>query len=251
MNRYVLTIALMGTFVFGAGCGSTTISATPGPTGASDRGVSGGQSIASRGCSASNTSVAPTNGLIADFDDAATGGIAIPGAIVTFLEPKVGGPGSPIYSTSGGALDIKVNVTPTATPQFAGLVVRFNNCIDASAFTGVRFTIRGAFSGCSLQYATGDVDHEDVAMGAPLAAGPIGSYPPQNRIAADDLTSASRTIMAPFARTDIQGSPSKPIDATKLISVLWVFIVPVATEGDDGNQMCTGNVTIDDIRFYR
>jgi hypothetical protein len=251
MNRHVLTIAFIGTLVFGAGCGSTTISATPGPTGPSDRSESGGQSIASRGCSASNTSLAPKSGLIADFDDAATEGIAIPGAIVTFLEPKVSGPSSPIYSTSGGALNIKVNLAPKATPQFAGLVVSFNNCIDASAFTGVRFTIRGAFSGCGLQYGTGDVDHEDVAMGARLAAGPIGSYPPQNRIAADELTSASRTITAPFARTDIAGSPSKPIDATKLISVLWDFIVPVAAEGDDGNHMCTGDVTIDDIRFYR
>jgi hypothetical protein len=115
----------------------------------------------------------------------------------------------------------------------------------------VRFTIRGAVSGCALQYAVGDVDHEDVASGAPLAAGPIGSYPPQNRIAAEDLTSAPRTIVAPFAHADIQGSPAKPIDASKLIHVLWYFIVPVATEGDGGNPMCTGDVTIDDVRFYR
>ena len=57
--------------------------------------------------------------------------------------------------------------------------------------------------------------------------------------------------MAPFAHADIQGNPSKPIDATKLIDVLWDFVVPMAAEGDDGNQMCTGEVTIDNIRFYR
>jgi hypothetical protein len=252
MNSHVLTIAFISTFAFSAGCGSSTISAIPGATGvgASGRSDSGGRSIASRACSPSSTSVAPADGLIADFADAAAGGMEIPGAIITYAEPKVGGPGSPTYSTSGGALNIRVNAAPTATPQFAGTMVRFNNCIDARAFTGVRFTIHGAVSGCSLQYATGDVDHEDVTMGAPLATGPIGSYPPQNRIAADDLTSTPRTIMAPFARTDIQGSPSKPIDATKLIFVLWQFIVPVAAEGDSGNQTCTGNVTIDDIRFY-
>jgi hypothetical protein len=194
--------------------------------------------------------VAPADGLIADFADAAAGGIEIPGGIVTYADPKVGGPGSPTYSTSGGALNIRVNVAPAATPQFAGTMVRFNTCIDASAFAGVRFTIRGAFSGCSLQYATGDVEHEDVSMGAPFATGPIGSYPPQNRIAAEDLTSTPRTIMAPFARTDILGSPAKPIDATKLIFVLWQFIVPVATEGESGNEKCIGNITIDDIHFY-
>jgi hypothetical protein len=194
--------------------------------------------------------VAPKDGLIANFDDASRP-IAIPGDIFTYGEPKVGGPSAPTYATSGGALNIKVSAAPTTTPQYAGLQVRFDRCMDASAFTGVRFTIRGSFSGCALQYATGDVDHEAVTTGAPLAAGAPGSYPHQSRIAAEDLTSAPRTIMAPFAHADIQGNPSKATDAHKLIYALWYFIVPVATEGDGGNPACTGDVTIDDIRFYR
>lgn len=194
--------------------------------------------------------VAPANGLIANFDDPAKG-IAIPGAIITYGEPKVGGPSAPTYSISGGALNIKVNAAPTTTPQSAGLEVQFNSGMDASAFTGVRFTIRGAFSGCSLQYAIGDVEHQDAATGAPLATGAPGSYPHQSRIAAEDLTSEPRTITAPFAHADIKGNPAKATDTTKLIYVLWFFIVPVATEGDGGNQVCTGDITIDDIRFYR
>jgi hypothetical protein len=189
---------------------------------------------------------APADGLIADFKDAG-GGIEISGGIVTYAAPKVAGLGSASYTTTGGTLNITVNAAPVSKPQFLGVVVAFDKCIDASAFTGVQFTISGSFSGCTLQYATSDVEHQDMTW----RSGPAGSYPPHDRIAVDEMTATPRTIKAPFAVTDVQGSPAPRLDSTKLISTQWQFTVPVAAEGETDNPMCTASVTIDNVKFYR
>jgi hypothetical protein len=236
-------------------CGSILVGGVAGATGTSTGGGHDGSRSSSRPCIPSKTSTAPANGLIADFSDVGGGaklaGIEVSGKIVTYAGHKLGGPGSPTYTTTGGALNIRVSAAPTSTPQFLGAVVSFNNCIDASAFVGVQFTISGSFSGCTMQYATGDVEHQDVTMASTFATGPVGSYPPQNRIAAGDLTSTPRTIKAPFVGSDIQGSPRTALDASKLIFTLWQFSVPVAAEDGGENPKCTGNITIDDIKFYR
>jgi hypothetical protein len=253
MNRHFFSIVLTSTFTLGAGCGSSAIGGrveNEGTSASSSASV-GEVSLPGRPCTPSNTSMAPADGFIADFAEAGSRGIEISGGIVTYPAPKVGGPSSPGYTIAGGALTVTVNVSPTSKPQFVGALVSFDKCIDASAFSGVQFTISGSLSGCQMQYATGDVAHQDITLGSRYASGPAGAYPPQFRIAADDLTSTSRTIKAPFARPDIRGNPATAFDPTKLIFTLWQFTVPVAPEDDGGIEMCTGSVTIDDVRFYR
>jgi hypothetical protein len=251
MNRHFFSIVLTSTFTFGAGCGSSAIGGRVENEGTAASGSASEISVPSRPCTASNTSIAPADGLIADFAETGSRGIEISGGIVTYAAPKVGGPSSPTYTIAGGALTVTVNVSPTSKPQFLGALVSFNNCIDASAFSGVQFTINGSLSGCQMQYATGDVAHQDITLGSRYASGPTGAYPSQFRIAADDLTSTARTIKAPFARPDILGNPATALDPTKLILTLWQFTVPVAPEDDGGIEMCIGSVTIDDVRFYR
>jgi len=129
-------------------------------------------------------------------------------------------------------------------------MIQFDSCIDASPFTGVQFAASGTFSGCSLIYATGDVEHEDVTKSSTFASGPEGSYVPQHKISADDLSSTPRTIKLPFASTDIRGNPPAPLDPAKLIFTLWQFIVPVAADDGSATPACIASVTIDDVRFY-
>ena len=247
LTSAMLTLAI---FPIGSILIGDTARATETGTGHGD----GRSHLPSRPCSSSNTATAPADGLIADFNDAGggakPGGIEIWGEVLTYAVPKLGGAGSTISTTTGGALTIKVSAAPASTPQFLGALVSFNKCIDASGFTGVQFTISGSFFGCTMQYATGDVEHQDITVGSTFATGPAGSYPPQNRIAADDLTSAPRTIKVPFVGNDIQGSPRTRLDTTRLISTLWQFSVPVAAEDGDDNPLCTGSVTIDDVKFY-
>ena len=254
MKSHSFTIALMNMFALGAACGSSAINGIAGTTedrANSSSAAAGESGLCSSPCTPANTSSAPADGLIADFTNPDGGGIRIPGEIVTYAAPKVAGLGAATYTTSQGALTVKVKAAPTSTPQFLGVVVAFSNCIDASGFAGVQFTISGSLSGCPMQYATGDVEHQDMTFAAPIATGSVGSYPPQNRIAVDELKSVPRTIKAPFVATDIRGNPPVPLDSSKLISTLWQFSVPVAAEGENYNPLCTGSLTIDDIKFYR
>ncbi len=256
MNSHLATIAFFGTLVFAAACGTSGIGETTETAGlVANSPDGGGQPHRTRGlCTPASTLTAPGSGLVTDFS-AASGpsgkGSQIPGKIVTYSIPKLADPGSLSHTTSGGSLHIKVSAPATSHPQLLGTMVQFNNCVDASAFTGVQFTLSGSFSGCSLTYATGDVEHEDVTKSSTFASGPAGSYVPQYKIAAGDLSSTPRTIKLPFVGTDIQGNPPIPIDPTKLIFTLWQFIVPVAADDGSATPACTASVAIDDIKFYR
>jgi hypothetical protein len=245
MQRHLFSIALFSTFAFVVGC------ATSGSSGTTETGnvASSAESHHARGlCTPASTVVAPAGGMVAEF----SGGSQepVPGRIVTYSIPKLADAGAFNYTTEGN-LTVKINAPTTSRPQLLGTMFQFDSCIDASAFTGVQFTISGSFSGCSLVYGTGDVAHEDVTISGTFAAGAVGSYAPQHRIEAADLSSTPKTIKLPFTRTDIQGNPPTPIDPAKLIFALWQFVVPVAADDGSATPPCTANVTIDDVRFYR
>jgi len=251
MQCHLFPIALFSTFLFAAGCGTSGISGTTETTG-SVASTADGEAHHARGlCTPSSTVAAPAGGLVADFSTSGDSQEPVSGRIVTYSTPKLADAGSFNYTTAGGNLTIKINAPATSRPQLLGTLFQFNSCVDASAFSGVQFTISGSFSGCSLTYGTGDVEHEDVTLSWTFSAGPAGSYVPQHRLAAADLSSTPKTIKLPFTSADIQGNPPTPLDATKLIFTLWQFIVPVAADDGSATPPCTANVTIDDVRFYR
>ena len=265
MKSQLSNIALIGTLAFGAGCGSSAnnspgtagTAGTAGTTGTTGTGGSGGTS---QGCNASNTSTAPADGLIADFmngtpADPTREGSESLGGIVTFGPPGIlGGPGSPTYSVTGGTLNITESALATSVDQHVGVDVSFDKCIDASAFTGVQFTISGSFSGCSIGYATADSEHADSTFspGIPNATGPAGSYAPSAQLTAAQVTPTPMTISMPFhgAGAPSYGNPAVAVDPTKLGGVEWAFTIPAAAAGDGGTPMCTATLTIDNVRFY-
>jgi hypothetical protein len=196
-------------------------------------------------CTASDTAAAPTGGLIADFTDP-EGGISVSGA--RLLAFPVGSPSAPTYSIENGALHVTVNTPATSASQYLGVVIAFGyTCMDATAFSGVQFSISGSFSGCAMHYATCDVEHQDVTSGAPHATGPAGSYQPQFSIASSQVTATVDTLRVPFG-AQLGGSPLTPIDKAKIILALWQFDVPPAT-GTVSNS-CVVDITIDDVELY-
>ena len=262
--RTKLVVGIVGMAIAGltsVSCSSSKGAATDGAAGSGggvDNGGSGGAGgsagAGGRACTASTTSTADADGLIADFENADGGSNlgGIKGGILAYNGPIVGGPGSPTYTVSGGTLNIVDSTAATSAPQYVGVVVYFDSCIDASAFTGVQFDISGSFSGCTMQYATGDVAHQDETVVAPtFATGPAGSYPPQSTISVGQLTSAPQTIMEPFAGYTIAGGPNPPVDTSKLILTLWQFTVPAGVPGDGGTPGCTASIAIDNVKFYR
>jgi hypothetical protein len=253
MNRYLAIAAMFSTLALTAACGSSGISGTGI---AASSGVGTGPNHHSRGaCTPSSTLVAPANGLVADFSAAGSGdagqGAQIMGGLFTYASPKPVGLEGLTYSTTEGHLNVRVNAPAIARPQFLGAVLQFSSCMDARAFTGVEFTISGSFSGCGLTYAAGDVEHEDATLSGGFATGPAGAYQPQSSLVAGDVTSTPRTLRQPFAGREIQGEPQGSIDPGKLVLMLWQFIVPVAADDGSATPNCSGNLIIDDVKFYR
>ncbi len=215
--------------------------------GAGDGGGSGdgGPGMA---CTAATTIRAPMDGLITDFTQS-DGGFDL--TWDPFPYPA-SGPARPIATTSGGALHITERGPATSAAQYVGVALSFVDCIDATAFTGVQFSISGSFSGCTMQYGTADSEHQDPATGSRYATGPAGAYPPQSTLTAAEVTDTPQTLMMPFTGITIFGNPQTPLDTGKLIFALWQFTIPAAAPGtpDGATPTCVADITIDNLAFY-
>jgi len=192
-------------------------------------------------CTPSNTFLAPTDGLVATFSDV-DGGMESAGRFIGYPFDAT----APKVSTASGTLHITQNTPATTAPQYTGVAIGFGHCVDASAFTGVEFSISGSFSGCTMKYLTGDVAHQDATTGAPYATGASGAYQPQSPIASSQLTSAPITLRMPFAGYVFDGNPSTPLDPRKIILLGWQFEIAASTTG----ASCVADIAIDNVKFY-
>jgi hypothetical protein len=226
----------------------------PPASGAGGTGGTGGASFptwgateAGRPCTADVTDLAPSDGFLTTFmgDDGLTSRLrAIPSD----------SPSAPEISTEDGALHIAMNTEATSMLQYPGVVFGFGSldqprCIDASAFSGVEFSIKGSLSGCSLRYATADVAHQDSSgTRSSYATGPAGSYAPFAIIPSAELTAEPQVLKMPFVGGPSDGSPPAPVDPTKLIFLTWLFEIALAV--DDEPDACVADITVDDVKFY-
>ena len=232
----------------GAGTAGTTGTAGTNAGGGSG---GGGGGTATLGCQVSDLPMGDP--IIADFMSMDGGTVVLPiGG--TFVYPQTGGPTATVV---GGAWHVTLNAPGTASPQYMGVGVYFNGnaagteCVDATAHTGVQFDISGSVTGtgCSMQYATNDSAHGDAAANPSdlKISGPSGSYAPQATIALTDITSTVKTMMMPFTGTGAPsgGSPGTALDKSKLTGVQWQWTIAGAT-----TNMCTVDITIDNVKFY-
>ena len=199
-------------------------------------------------CTAATTMLAPASGLIADFTGTDSG-FSLTRAPFPY---PAGGSARPSATTAGGALHITENAPATSAAQYVGVALSFADCVDASAFTGIQFSISGSFSGCTMQYGTGDSEHQDPATGAAYATGPSGAYPAQSTLTAAQVTSAPQTLLMPFTGSAIPANPPTPLDTAKLIFALWQFTIPAGAQAttDGGTPACIADITIDNVAFY-
>jgi len=191
---------------------------------------------------------APPGGLIADFTGP-DGGLAVSGGLFNY---PLGSPAAPTVSVAGGALHLVESADFGAAVQYVGGGIYFNDCLDATAFSGVSFTISGSFSGCSVQYATGDVEHQDATIDPNFATGSAGAYPPQSTITSGEVTTTPQTLTMPFAGSTISGNPGTPLDKSKLVLLIWQFTVPAGAPAttDAAPRGCIADITIDNLAFF-
>lgn len=211
----------------GTGHGGSGGHACGGPAPAADAGV---------------CQLAPCDGLIADFSSA-DGGIPVMGGLTTWS-----GILKPTYTVDNGMLNIMETVSQADHPQYLGTTLYFNNCIDASGYQGVQFSISGSISAaCHLIFGANDVIHDD-HMSDPKGTCDAGSncYAPNMMVAAT-LSSTPQTVKIPW----IMGSsvPMVDLDPSHLVGVQWQFTVDPTPDGGTPDT-CTAELHIDDVKFY-
>jgi len=193
------------------------------------------------GCGASNTTVAPPDGLIAAFMGA-DGGNDIPGEI---FAPG----GSTLTFTTSGGLHLSVNAPATPVTQDLLVVDHFQDCADATAFTGVEFSISGSVSGCTLGYFTEDSVHlfDDGTPHGTHGTARAGIGPAVVALTASQVTSTPQTVRVPFA-AQLRPPPPRPFDTSKVTGIGWAFSLAAST--DAATPPCIADLTITDVRFY-
>lgn len=236
------------------GCSSKS-STTPdgGGTGGSGGGSGStcGKNVTT-GCTSMNTDLASGSGTIADFSSTDGGGLAIAGGITTY-----GGNAAPVYTVNTGSVDLMEAVGTGRTTQYAGFVLFFNNCVNACAFKGVSFSIKGSIMGCTMQYSsnfTADVCNDGTTNTDPKgsyrfdAGGTCPAYSPQLNLTG--ITSTAQTVQVAFDDPMlIGGVPDTMVDNGHITGVQWQFTIPPA--GDGGPDSCIANINISNVKFYQ
>jgi hypothetical protein len=247
-RAFVGVVGLVAAGLFSVGCSSST--ATPGTGGSTGTGGTtsgggttggGGNGTGGTGGAVAACAKAPTSGLIADF--MGDGGIELGGAIYAY-----GGIAQPTYSLGNGTFNVMEAHGATSAPQYVGILIGFTACVDASAFTGVEFSLDGSASGCTIQYSTNDAPHDDMVTD-PKGTCTLGGqcYSPQAAIT-EPLPTASTVVMEPFITT-AGGNPSLPTDPKQLTAVQWQFTIAATAEGGTPGT-CMANLNIKNVKFY-
>jgi hypothetical protein len=190
----------------------------------------------------------PASATIATFASV-DGGVGDNGGVATY-----GGAAAPTATIAGGTLTIAESATQGTAANYVGTVVYFagnpagTDCLDASTYTGVEFTLSGTVNAnCTVQFSINDSEHEDATKNFDVkASGPAGAYSANLQLGATQITTTPTLIKVPFtgAGAPSGGNPLTPIDPNKLTGVQWQFTIPA------GTATCTASLQISNLGFY-
>jgi hypothetical protein len=235
--------------------GTTGAAGTTGSGGNSGGSGGGGGATTALGCAVSDLPPAPAP-LIADFGAVDGGAPVIPiGGTFSYASPS--GAPSPVATVTNGGWNVKLTAPGmVGAAQYIGVGIYFNgpgdpnggNCVDGTAYTGIKFDISGSVGGtmCSAQYSTNDSAHSNNASDK-KGSGDATSYAPQAPLT---VTSTVTTVMMPFTGTGAPtgGNPALALAKDKLTGVQWQFTVAAATAAAATD--CAVDITIDNVSFY-
>jgi len=189
--------------------------------------------------------------LITDFSDAMVGtsGISfgtapnLGGGTFTYAAPGLTAPTlslvpAPAGSTGQGLAVAENTGIPTdPSDAFSGFGLGFDMCVDASAYTGIQFTISGDPGNCSLTFAA-QFSEDNSVTDDPM----FGSCTSSPCIPPSSLPIAVGTTTVHFS--DVTGgTPDPTVDPRALTGIQWNL------SPNDGASACVGNFVVTDIRF--
>ncbi len=251
-----------GLISFGCSSSNSTTTGSGGSAGTSASGGSAGTGTSASGGSAGTgtagassqdagsactgkTDAAPTGGVIDEFTavgDAGATPSGIPGGYTTYSDPA-GAP--PTVTFVNGTAHVVENATATASPRYVGFVIYFNDCINASTFTGIEFTISGTMTGCTMQlsanYSGNDNKASDPAKGSCSMPPAADCY--ANQKAVTGITTTPTTVQVPWSGFT-GGVPAGPTDSSQLTGVQWQLTIAA------GTGTCAADISITDVKFY-
>jgi hypothetical protein len=227
---------------------------TPGVAPGADAGTAaeGGAGFAvGSGCSDAGmvcTGIVPPTAVITTMGTASNGKLTFGTQTDTWTSYAYAGTGqtAPTATVTPDGDGIQISggfVAPIATDgDYVGVGLFFNgsDCVNASAYTGVKFDFEGSLGGCSLAFGasfSGDLSNADPAQGScpgtdAMCYGPSVAVVP-----------GTGTLMVPFA-TLSGGTPIGTLDPTTLVSVQWQL-----TAGADGGA-CSAAFSVENVSFY-
>ena len=197
---------------------------------------SGGAAGSSAGGDVECTGKAPSADLITDFSDA-TGSSTITlsnGGI--FIYPATGGP---VPAIADGALHVTADV---AASSYWGFGIYFADCTDASAYSGVKFNLKGT-TDCPMKFGANLSVDDNTSGAGKQGCTATACYGPNSVIAASDITSDGKDITVTFDG-QAGGAPVTTIGSHKsaLTGIGWQFASTAA---------CKADVTVDNVSFVK
>jgi hypothetical protein len=261
----VFVAALASPALFG-GCGGDKSSPAATTGGASSTGGSGnatgGQSsggTAAGGASGGAGGVAP----FACNHTAAPGPTIAPGTNGTWGTASDVAGGTFQYQATSEAGSDAVTANTSTTPgsviltatvnagEYTGYGLYFKDCIDASQYSGIQFTMSGDLGGGTLVFQVQtnknypiDTNNKKGACGGSWSSG-CGN----NQITASNITGTAAPVQVRWG--DMTGGQSNgvnnPVEPNELLGIQWQVN---CTNPPDGGTSCPLNITIAEVKFF-
>jgi hypothetical protein len=193
--------------------------------------------------------VDPANALLTDFSPAtyntARGKWGIEGNLTGSTYNRKDSGSSVTTKVDAEAFSISGQVVPGGTPEsYAGGGLQFDSCVNTTVYTGVEFLLSGSTGGCDvyfqlLTYA----EQPTFAKGG--CAVHCEDFPEKK------VTPRSTPTTVLFSELANTGSPADAASmAAQIMGVGWNVPLPPSTV-DAGQNPCTFNLTVDDVRFVQ
>ncbi|HEY6475103.1 MAG TPA: hypothetical protein VI456_00895 [Polyangia bacterium] len=232
--------------------GATVATAADGGAG-SQAGASAGRTVGTS-CTTDAAMVCPTTVLpspvITAMGVSSSAGLTFGSGTSTWSSYAYAAPGEPVptaaVTADGDGIQIAVTFVKPTQGNWEGVGLFFNgaDCVDASAYTGVKFDFAGSLGSCTLSFGasfSGDLSHTDAPTMGSCPGDDSQCYGPLATV----VPGAATTIKVPFTALS-GGTPVSALDPSTLVDVEWQLS---PSPGADGGA-CSANFTVSNVAFY-
>jgi hypothetical protein len=132
-----------------------------------------------------------------------------------------------------------------ANGDYAGGGLSFEQCVNTTTWTGVKFTLGGTTGGCTVQFQL-QTSTQKRGSGGACSSDPTAScfnFPKKTV----DVGSPQTVLWTDLENTGLPADAAGM--AAEIVGLQWQFVSPAAGDGGAAAD-CTGiNLTIDDVSF--